>query len=42
METTTFNPESISSWARERGSAELSTFVTNRLAILSHVELDLN
>lgn len=42
MEATAFNQENLSTWTRERPTAELSHFVTSRLANLSDIELDLN
>lgn len=41
METTTFNPDTAATWTRERGTAELSSFVMSRLANLSDVDLEL-
>lgn len=41
METTTYNPE-IATWNQTPSSERLSSFVTSRLALLDHVDLDLS
>lgn len=38
---TTYDPNTLSTWSRERSVDELQTFVTSRLASLEDVELDI-
>ena len=42
METTAFDQENLSTWTRQRQTAELSSFVTRHLAPLNEVDLELS